>query len=192
MRQSGGTFHLADDRIKRAVGVLRRAEIAQARVRLGGEAFQQRGREPRFADTGLAGEEHHLAFAGLCPRPAPQQQFEFFFPPDEGGQAGRVQRLEAAFRRTRPQRRPGPHRPGDALEVLCPEVLQLEEIAEKLSRALGDDHHVRLGDPLQARREVRRLADDAALLRLARSDQVADDNEPGGNADTGLQRSVAS
>ena len=40
VRQSGGTFHLADDRIKRAVGVLRRAEIAQARVRLGSEAFQ--------------------------------------------------------------------------------------------------------------------------------------------------------
>ena len=44
---------------------------------------------------------------------------------------------------------------------------------------------------LQARREVRRLADDAALLRLARSNQVADDNEPGGNADAGLQRSVS-
>ena len=43
---------------------------------------------------------------------------------------------------------------------------------------------------LQARREVRRLADDAALLRLARSDQVADDNQPGRDADTGLQRSA--
>ena len=129
-------------------------------MRFGGEAFQKRGREPRFADAGLAGEQHHLAFAGLCPRPAPQQQFEFFFPPDERGQAGRVQRLEAAFHGTRPQRRPGPHRPGDALEVLGPEVLQLEEIAEQPSRAVGDDDRVRLGQRLQARREVRRLADD--------------------------------
>ena len=46
MRQFGGAFHLADDRIKRAVGMLRRAEIAQARVGLAGELFQQRGREP--------------------------------------------------------------------------------------------------------------------------------------------------
>ena len=191
MRKSGGAFHLADDRIKRAVGVLRRAEIAQARVRLAGEAFQQRRREPRFADAGLAGEQHHLTFAGLCLRPAPQQQFEFFFPPDERGQAARVQRLEAAFHRTRPQRRPGSHRPGDALEVLGPEVLQLEQIAEQLSRALGDDDRVRLGDPLQARREVRRLADDAALLRLPRSDQVADHDQPGRNADAGLQWSCA-
>ncbi len=81
MHKSGGTFHLADDGIKRAVGVLRRAEIAQACVRLSGDAFQQRRREPGLADPGLAGEEHHLAFTSLCPRPPPQQQFEFFFPP---------------------------------------------------------------------------------------------------------------
>ena len=65
VHQAGGAFHLADDRIKRAVRVLRRAEIAQARVRLGGEAFQQRGREPRFADARLARQQYHLAFAGL-------------------------------------------------------------------------------------------------------------------------------
>ena len=45
--------------------MLRGAEIAQARVRLGSEAFKQRGRKPRFADTGLAGEQHHLAFVDL-------------------------------------------------------------------------------------------------------------------------------
>jgi predicted ATPase len=50
-------------------------------VRLSGDAFQQRRREPGLADPGLAGEEHHLAFTSLCPRPPPQQQFEFFFPP---------------------------------------------------------------------------------------------------------------
>ena len=38
VRQSGGTFHLANDRVKRAVGVLRRAEIARRVVWLG-EAF---------------------------------------------------------------------------------------------------------------------------------------------------------
>ena len=76
------------------------------------------------------------------------------------------------------------------LRSFAPRSCKLEEIAEKPSRALGDDDRVRLGDALQARREVRRLADDAALLRLARSDQVADHDQPGGNADAGLQRSV--
>ena len=187
VRQPGGTLHLADDRIKRAVGMLRRAEIAQARVRLVGEAFQQRRRQSRFADAGLAGKENHLAFTALCSRPAPQQQFAFFFAANQRGQADCVQRLEAAFHRTRPQRRPDAYRAGDALEVLGSEVLQLEQIAEQPSRALADDHHVRLCDPLQARREVRRLADDAALLRFPRSDQVADHHQPGGNADAGLQ-----
>ena len=43
---------------------------------------------------------------------------------------------------------------------------------------------------MQARRQVRRLANDAALLCLARADQVADDDETGGDADTGLQGRV--
>ena len=71
---------------------------------------------------------------------------------------------QAAFRRTRPARaREGPRRPGDALEVLRPKVLKLEEIAEKSPRAFCNNHHVRLGNSLQTRSEVWRLADDAAL-----------------------------
>ena len=76
------------------------------------------------------------------------------------------------------------------LRSLCPEVLQPEEIAEKSSRAFGDDDHVRLGDALQARCKVRRLADNAALLRLPRSDQVANHDQPGCNSDPGLQESA--
>ena len=188
VRQSSSTLHLAHDRIKGAVRVLRGAEVAQARVWLGGEPFEERGRQPRFADTGLAGKEHHLALTGLCSRPAPKQQFEFFFPPDEGSQTGRVQRLEAAFHRSRSQRRPGPRRPCNALEVFCPEVLKLKQTAEKPSRALGYNNHVRLGDPLQPRRKVRRLAHDRLLLGRASANEVAHDNEPSGNADAGLQR----
>ena len=75
-----------------------------------------------------------------------------------------MQRLETAFRRIRPHRPPGPRRAGDAPEVPKPKVLQLEEIAEKPARALCYDDAIRLGDRLQPRRKVRRLADDAALL----------------------------
>ena len=91
---------------------------------------------------------------------------------------------------TRPQRRPGPHPSGDALEVLCPEVLEFKEIAEKFSRGLGDDDGVGLGDALQPRSEVRRLADDAALLCVARADQITDYDQPSGNSDASLQGSV--
>ena len=101
-----------------------------------------------------------------------------------------MERLEAALYGTRPQRRPCVHWSSDALEILWPEVLQLKQSAEKFSCALTDDDCVWLGGPLQARREVRRFADDAALLRLARSDQVADHHQPGRNADAGLQGRV--
>jgi hypothetical protein len=44
VRQSGSTFHLPNNRIKRAVGMLRGAEITQACVRLGSKSFEQRCR----------------------------------------------------------------------------------------------------------------------------------------------------
>jgi hypothetical protein len=40
---------------------------------------------------------------------------------------------------------------------------------------------------LQSRREVRRLADDAAFLRLTGTDEIADDNTPGRNPDPQLE-----
>ena len=75
--------------------------------------------------------------------------------------------LEAALRRTLPECRPGSHRPCNALEVLCSEVLKLKEVAEKPSRALCDDDRIRFGQRLQPRREVWRLAYDGLLLRSA-------------------------
>ena len=139
---------------------------------------------------GLTREQHHLAFAALCLRPTPQQHFEFFFPPDKFRQAARVQCLEAAFHRSRSQRRPGSHRPCDALEVLCPKVLKLEQIAQELSGALSNHDAVRLRNALQARGKVWRLANDGLLLRSARSDQIADDHQSRCDADTRLQGRV--
>ena len=79
------------------------------------------------------------------------------------------------------------HRPGNPLELPWPEVPQLEEIAEQPARGLGNDDRVRLGDALQAGREVRRLADNTALLRFAGPDKVSDHHHPGGNPDPHLQ-----
>ena len=154
--------------------MLGRTEVAHASVRFAFKAFHKRSSKPRFANTCLAGQEHYLAFASLCLRPAPQQQFEFFLSPNKLGQSARVQRLEAAFDRSWSQGSPGFHRTADAFEVFWTEVLKIEEIAKKPSRALSDDDGVRLSNPLQPCRKVRRLADDAALLRLSSPDQIAD------------------
>ena len=89
-----------------------------------------------------------LTFAALCLRPASQQQLAFLLAPDERRQCRRVERFEAAFRGTRAQRRPDPRWLLDTFEIFLPEVLQIEEIAEKTARAVGDDDSARLGDPL--------------------------------------------
>ena len=161
--------------------MLWRAEITQPRVWFDRDCLHERGREPGFADAGLTGQQHDLAFAGLGFRPAPQQQFKLFFSSDECSQAAGVHRLEAALDGTCPQHRESLHRPGDPLEVLWPEVSQLEEIAQQPARGLGNDDRVRLGDGLKARREVRRLADNIVLLRFAGPHKIPDDHHPGGN-----------
>ena len=80
----------------------------------------------------FSGEQHHLSFAGLGPRPAPQQHFEFFFTPDKLSHAARVQGLEAALPPKGSQGSPGSYSPRDALEVLRAKVLKLEQIAERV------------------------------------------------------------
>src|SRR5262249_8255539 len=156
-------------------------------MRFRSKAFEKISCEPRFADARFAGNQDDLTLAALRPRPAPQQQLGFFLAPDEGSQTARMQGLEAAFDGARPQRHPGPRRLGEALEVPGPEVLQFKEIAQKSTRAVANDDHVRLGNLLQPRREIRRLANDAALLRLPRAEEIADDDQPGRNSDTGPQ-----
>jgi hypothetical protein len=98
VRKSGSAFQLpGDHRIQRAIGALRGAKIAQSRVRFTREAFQECRRKPRFADAGLAGDQHYLAFASLCLRPAPKKKFEFLFASDKFSQRASVQSLEAAW-----------------------------------------------------------------------------------------------
>lgn len=54
--------------------------------------------------------------------------------------------------------------------------------------AVGNDQGARPGQRLQAGGEVWRLADDTALLRGTRTDQIANDDETGGDADPHTQR----
>jgi hypothetical protein len=65
VHKPSGALRLADNRIKSAVRMLRRAEIAQATVRLVSETIKKRSRKPRFAYASLARQQRYLAFAGL-------------------------------------------------------------------------------------------------------------------------------
>jgi hypothetical protein len=52
-------------------------------MRLCSETLRQRCRQSRLSNTRLTGDQNRMAFATLFSRPAPQQQFKFFFPPNE-------------------------------------------------------------------------------------------------------------
>jgi hypothetical protein len=92
-------------------------------MRLARHALEERRRQPRLADAGLAGEQYDLTLARLRLCPASQQKIAFFLAPNEGRQFGSVQRLEAALLRASPYRRPNVRRSGNALEVLLAEVV---------------------------------------------------------------------
>src|SRR5262245_21186790 len=156
-------------------------------MRFRSKPLQKSSYEPRFADDRIAGIMNHLTRAARRPREAPQQQLGLFLAPDESSQTARMQCLEAAFDAACPQRHPGAHRPAEALKLPGAEVLQLKEIAEKAPRIFCNDYGVRLGNPLQTRCKIWRLADNAVLLPIARSNQIADDGEPSGDANSGLQ-----
>ena len=83
---------------KALTGVLRRTEIAQARVRLGKQGVPTA--PPSAVDLPMpASPESNTTCPspGLCLRPAAQQDFKFFFSPDKFAQAARMESIEAAL-----------------------------------------------------------------------------------------------
>src|SRR5262249_3702182 len=113
--QTSGSLHLFDDWMECAVRVLRGAEVAQARMRLLGDALHQRGRKSALANTSLSAQRDDLTFASFGVSPPAQQQFEFVLASDEFGEVFTVQCLESALHRTRPRHHPSMYKPWDTL-----------------------------------------------------------------------------
>jgi hypothetical protein len=185
--EPGGAFELADHRMERAVLVVRRAEIAQPRVRFRGDALLDRLGQPRLADPRLRGNQDDPPLAGLGLDPAPQQEVNLLVAANERRRA-RAQGLETAGDAALADDAPHQLVGGEPLQRLRAHIADLEQGADLASRRLGDDDRVRLGEALQAGCQVGRLADHRLLLRRPRADQVADDDEPGRDADAHRQR----
>ena len=98
---------------------MRRAVVAERRVRLVAEALEQRPDHARLADPRLARQQHHLAVAVLGPRPALEQDAELVLAPDQRREMLTMKRLEAALGATLAFDPPGGHRLGEALEALA-------------------------------------------------------------------------
>jgi hypothetical protein len=70
-------FKVVNDRPEGAIHVIRRALKAQRLHALGFEPLAQCVQDTAFADPRFTRQQHHLAFAILCLRPAAQQQVQF-------------------------------------------------------------------------------------------------------------------
>ena len=186
--EPGCTLKLRDDRMKRAVLVVRRAEIAKAGVRLVPDPLLQGGGETGLADARLAREQHYATFTALRAIPLPLQYADLLLTAHERCERRPVQRLEPTFDSALANHLEGVHRLRKAFHLDGAEVAVLEEMAQQTLRLRPDHDRAGFGQSLQARGEVRRLAHDAALLAFAGGDQIADDHQPCVDSDTNLQR----
>jgi hypothetical protein len=73
--------------------------------------------DARFADAGLAGEQHNLAVSRLGARPAAQQQIDLFIAADQPGQRRSAQCLEPTLDDTQTERMPHSQRARDTIRV---------------------------------------------------------------------------
>ena len=158
-------------------------------MRLTLEPLAQRPHEARLADAGLARQQHHLALALLGSLPALEQQADLVLAADKRRQARSVQRLEPALGGAfpRPRAKPGPER--ESPSVSCrPSSASSNSPPISCRVRAAITTAARLGQGLQPRRQVRRVADHRLLARRAFADQLADDHRAGGDADTGRER----
>src|SRR5215831_8587584 len=120
--------------------MMRRAEVAQPEMRLGGQPLQERAGQSRLADAGLTDQQHDPAFALLGLPPAAAQQLEFLLAPDQRGEGDLVLRLEPAFDRALGQHLPSAERLVKAFERYAAKLAIIEVATGQPPRARRDYH----------------------------------------------------
>ena len=190
--EARGPLELRNERVERAVRMVGRAEIAKASMRLALEPRQQAFGDARLADAGLAGEQHDPTLAELGLIPTAQQQLDLLLPANERGQRARAPRLEPADAGRLAAHLPRLHRLRQPLHLVGTERAAVEHPPHQPPRA-GRDHDLAgRCRGLQPRRQVWRLADRNTLPCVAGPQLLADDNQPGGDADARLKGHVGS
>jgi hypothetical protein len=155
-------------------------------VRLGFEALPERLRQARFSDPRLSRDQYHPPRTRLRLRPTPAEQLDLLLSPNKRRLAS-PQRLEATADATLSKHTKCRHWRCQSLYFDAAQALVLEKAADKPPSVFRDHYFVGTSEGLQPGREVGRLADDRLLLGRPRANEIADDHEPGGDADARLQ-----
>src|SRR6516165_2662868 len=163
-----------------------RTEIAQCDVRFTLEPIVKRERNVRLADTRLPHKHYASAFLLRGVSPPPQQQFCFLLTPEQRRQLGLVHRLEAALHAACSQHLPNRYRLRPAFQRERAEIAVIEVPSSESSCARADQHCPWLRKRLQARGEVRRLADDRLFRRSLIDQKLGHDDGARRNANADL------
>jgi hypothetical protein len=154
-------------------------------VRLARDALAQLLQDAGLADARLADELDDLPLARGGQPPALEQERDLVLASGERCQGGvaAVPRLEPTLGPALAGHAEGPHRDVEAAHALRRDLHHVERAPEEAIGELGDDDGARLGERLEPRGQIRGLADHGLLARGALADQVADDDEAGGDPD---------
>ena len=154
------------------------------------DALAQNRENARLSDPRFAGEQCDLALSGAGVAPALDKKRDLGFAADEGYHALRPCGLKPAhvflFAHDRENLRRG-RKPS---ELLLAEVFQFECAAEQAARRIGDQHPARLCERLQPRSEIGRFSNHRLFLSRSLTDEVADHDPPGRDADSHRERLV--
>src|SRR5262249_12054055 len=180
------TFELANEWKESAVGMMRRAEIPQCDVRLALEPLFKRERDVRLAYTRLARKHGDSTFALRSVSPPAQQQLDLLFTPEQRGQLRLVHRLEAARHAGGSQHLPNRYWLRPAFQRDRAEIAIIEVPRREPARLRADQHCSWLSQRLEARREVRRLADDRLFRRGFVDQYLAHNDRARRNANANL------
>ena len=155
-------------------------------VRFACNSLLKRLERARLADSGLADQRDDLALTLTSQAPAVEHQPHLVLAADQRRAAG-ADRGEATHDPGLAEHAPHRDRTDKSFQFVLACRFEPEQSAEQILRAFADQDRVRCRKRLKSRREIGGLADNGPLLGGAGADDFADHNEPGRDADTGLQ-----
>ena len=177
---------LPDDRVQRAVDVVRRALIAHRDVRFLGDELAERLDDARLADARFSRKQDDLSLTVNRLLPTIVQQRHLLLPADEvrevhdmGGETARCLLLA--------HHPPDRHRLHGALELAELEFIEHEDVADEPPRRVGNENLIRPCLGLEMGREIGRLAYDGLFLGQRSGTILAYDDQAGGDTDPDLQ-----
>ena len=128
---------------------------------------------PAPSTIGLMSLSGSASVAALRLVPAAQEQVDLLVAADER-RAGRAQRLEPVLHRARTHHLVCLHPISEALRLDATEILVLEQPGQEPASCWANNHGAGCCGRLQARGEIRCLADDRLFLRGAHANEIAD------------------